>query len=58
MPVAVPIEVERLADPALRKIAERIACGVRLESADEGEWSLSLFDGAGLRGSGVESVRA
>jgi len=49
MPVAVPIEVERLADPALRKIAERIACGVRLESAD----AVALFRSPDLLGLGI-----
>jgi len=49
MPVAVPIEVERLADPALRKIAERIACGVRLESAD----AVVLFRSPDLLGLGI-----
>jgi aminodeoxyfutalosine synthase len=49
MPLAVPIAPDRLRDPALRPVAEKLAAGVRLDAAD----ALTLYRSRDLLGVGA-----
>ena len=49
MPLAVPFDTDRLRDPALRPIAEKLQSGTRLDAAD----AITLFTTPDLRGVGA-----